>query len=79
MQYLLKEELFTPEKDSTKCLIFDASDLAKTGNKIEGVSKIYNHVSKSFYLGYKILVAGYWNGSVFIPVDFSLHRESKKS
>ncbi|AJA69231.1 Transposase [Myroides sp. A21] len=79
MQYLLKEELFTPEKDATKCLIFDDSDLAKTGKTIEGVSKIYNHVSKSFYLGYKILVAGYWNGSVFIPVDFSLHRESKKS
>ena len=59
MQYLLKEELFTPEKDATKCLIFDDSDLAKTGKTIEGVSKIYNHVSKSFYLGYKILVAGY--------------------
>jgi len=24
-------------------------------------------------------VAGYWNGSVFVPIDFSLHRESKKS
>ncbi len=25
-----------------------------------------------------MLVAGYWNGSIFIPVDFSFHRESKK-
>ncbi|MCD8406254.1 transposase, partial [Tenacibaculum dicentrarchi] len=29
--------------------------------------------------GFKLLVAGYWNGSVLIPVDFSLHRESKTS
>ncbi len=78
-QYLLKEEFFTPSQDATKCLIFDDTDLSKTGKTIEGVSKIYNHVSKTYYLGFKLLVAGYWNGSVFIPVDFSLHRESKTS
>jgi hypothetical protein len=78
-QYLLKDELFTPSADPTRCLIFDDTDLSKTGKTIEGVSKIYNHVSKTYYLGFKLLVAGYWNGSVFIPVDFSLHRESKTS
>jgi hypothetical protein len=75
----LKDELFTPSADPTRCLIFDDTDLSKTGKTIEGVSKIYNHVSKTYYLGFKLLVAGYWNGSVFIPVDFSLHRESKTS
>ena len=60
-------------------LNFDDTDLSKTGKTIEGVSKIYNHVSKTYYLGFKLLVAGYWNGSVFIPIDFSLHRESKTS
>jgi hypothetical protein len=78
-QYLLKDELFTPSKDATRCLIFDDTDLSKTGKTIEGVSKIHNHVSKTFYLGFKLMVAGYWNGSVFIPIDFSLHRESKTS
>jgi len=78
-QYLLKDELFTPSADPTRCLIFDDTDLSKTGKTIEGVSKIYNHVSKTYYLGFKLLVAGYWNGSVFIPIDFSLHRESKTS
>jgi len=78
-QYLLKEALFTPSDDTTKCLIFDDTDLSKTGKTIEGISKIYNHVSKSFYFGFKLLVAGYWNGSVFVPIDFSLHRESKTS
>jgi hypothetical protein len=78
-QYLIKDELFTPSADATRCLIFDDTDLSKTGKTIEGVSKIYNHVSKTYYLGFKLLVAGYWNGSVFVPIDFSLHRESKKS
>ena len=78
-QYLLKDTLFTPSADTTRCLIFDDTDLSKTGKTIEGVSKIYNHVSKTYYLGFKLLVAGYWNGSVFIPIDFSLHRESKTS
>ncbi|NQY25535.1 MAG: transposase [Campylobacteraceae bacterium] len=79
IQYLSKEKLFTPAKDVVKCLIFDDTDIAKTGKTIEGISKNYNHVSKTFYFGFKLLVAGYWNGSVFIPIDFSLHRESKKT
>ncbi|MCC9041721.1 transposase [Myroides sp. M-43] len=78
-QYLQKEELFTSTENATKCLIFDDTDLHKTGETIEGISKIYNHVSKTYYLGFKLLVAGYWNGSIFIPIDFSLHRENKKS
>ena len=78
-QYLLKDELFTPAAEATRCLVFDDTDLSKTGKTIEGVPKIYDHVSKTYYLGFKLLVAGYWNGSVFIPIDFSLHRESKTS
>ncbi len=76
-QYLLKDALFTSSANTTRCLIFDDTDISKTGKTIEGISKIYNHVSKTYYLGFKLLVPGYWNGSVFIPVDFSLHRESK--
>jgi hypothetical protein len=74
----LDQELSTP-KDDFKCLIIDDTDLPKRGRKIEGISKIFNHVTKRFMFGYKLLVAGYWNGSVFIPVDFSIHRESKES
>ncbi len=46
---------------------------------IDGVSKIHSHVTGRFVFGYKLLVAGYWNGSVFIPVDFSFHRENKSN
>jgi hypothetical protein len=58
-----------------RALIFDDSALEKSGAKIEGVSKVHDHVTGRFILGYKILVCGYWDGDNFIPVDFSLHRE----
>ena len=78
-RYLQIDKGFTAPKDNVKCLIYDDTDIEKTGRKIEGTSKIYNHVTKHFIFGYKLLVAGYWNGSVFIPVDFSFHRENKEN
>ena len=78
-EYLVKDLLFTSPENPTKCLIFDDTDITKSGKTIEGVSKIFNHVNKTFYFGFKLLVAGYWNGSIFIPVDFSFHRENKNS
>ena len=78
-RYLQIDQRFTAPEDEVKCLIFDDTDIEKTGKKIEGVSKIHNHVTKRFVFGYKLLVAGYWNGSIFIPVDFSFHRENKKN
>jgi len=61
-----------------RALIFDDSPLEKRGKKIEGVSKVHDHVSGNFIFGYKILVCGYWDGNNFVPVDFSLHRERGK-
>jgi predicted nucleic acid-binding Zn finger protein len=58
-----------------RCLIFDDSDLPKTGRYIEKTSRIWDHVSRRFILGYKLLAMGYWDGASFIPLDFSLHRE----
>lgn len=76
-RYLSLDHKFSTTKHNTKCLIFDDTDIEKRGKKIEGTSKVYNHVNHCFILGFKLLVAGYWNGSLFIPVDFSFHRESK--
>jgi len=58
-----------------KCLVLDDSDLPKTGRYIEKISRIWDHVSRRFILGYKLLAMGYWDGASFIPLDFSLHRE----
>ena len=78
-RYLKLDDKFTNPNNSNKCLIFDDTEIPKRGKHIEGVSKIHSHVTKSFVFGYKLLVAGYWNGSIFIPVDFSFHRENKNN
>ena len=61
-----------------RCLIFDDSVLQKKGKYIERVSRVWDHVTGRYVLGYKLLVGMYWDGASCIPVDFSLHREKGK-
>jgi predicted nucleic acid-binding Zn finger protein len=63
----------------TRCLIFDDSLIAKTGRRIEKVSWVWDHVTQRYLLGFKLLVMGYWDGTSFLPVDFSMHRELGKN
>lgn len=58
-----------------RAFIVDDSPMPKSGIKTELVSRVHDHVSCSYILGYKILVLGYWDGLSFYPLDFSLHRE----
>lgn len=62
-----------------KCLIFDDTLIPKTGKFIEKVSYVWDHVLGRFVLGYKLLLMGYWDGTSFLPLDFSLHREQGKN
>lgn len=71
----LASRLADHSKQKIRALIFDDSPLEKTGGKIEGISKIHDHVTGRYILGFKLLVSGYWDGNSFIPIDFSLHRE----
>ena len=57
------------------CLIFDDTDIEKTGTAIEGVSKVWSHVRHGYILGFKLLTLGFFDGISFISLDFSLHRE----
>ena len=78
-RYLSLDKKFSEGTEGHKCLIFDDTDIKKRGKKIEGISKIFNHVEQRFIFGFKLFVAGYWNGSLIIPVDFSFHRENKNN
>ena len=62
-----------------KAFIFDDTTIKKTGSKIEGVSRVWNHVINKAVLGYQLLVMGYYDGTMFIPVNFSFHREKGKN
>lgn len=66
-------------QSDTTALIFDDTVLEKSGRTIEGVSKIWDHVIGRSVLGYQLLVMGYYNGGVFIPLDFSFHRRGMKN
>jgi len=62
-----------------KALIFDDTLLSKTGKNIEGVSRIWDHVFHRTVLGFQLLVMGFYDGTMFIPINFSLHRSKGKN
>ena len=62
---------------TVKALIIDDSTLHKTGKTIEGIGYVHDHVTNAHVLGYKLLVIGFWDGRSFIPVDFSIHKETR--
>jgi len=61
-----------------RCWVVDDTIGAKTGRRIEGVGMLFDHVIHRYVLGFKYLVLGYWDGTSFIPADFSVHRERGK-
>ena len=67
------------DSNAVRCLVFDDSVLPKTGKYIEKISRVWDHVSNSCILGYKLMATGYWDGISFIPLDFSLRREKGKN
>ncbi len=60
------------------CFIVDDSHIHKTGLLIEGVSRMFDHVSGRYLPGFKFLCLGYWTKNIYFPLDFSLHRERGK-
>ena len=75
----LAEDYGKSDSNTIRCLVFDDSTLPKTGRYIEKISRVWDHVSNSCILGYKLMAMGYWDGTSFIPLDFSLHREKGKN
>ena len=61
-----------------RCLIFDDTLLEKTGNKMEKIGKVFDHVIQRMVLGFRLLVGLYFEGTSAIPVDFSMVRERGK-
>jgi predicted nucleic acid-binding Zn finger protein len=74
----LVENLDT-KQSGLRCMVFDDTVLEKSGRFIEKASRVWDHVSQSYSLGFKLLLMGLWDGTSFIPLDFSLHREHGKN
>jgi hypothetical protein len=58
--------------------IADDSDLEKRTPLFEGISRVFNHVTRTYPYAYKVLTLGYSDGKSFLPLDFSLHNEKGK-
>jgi len=62
----------------TTCFVLDDTDIEKTGKTVEFIGRVFNHVTKLYPLGFKMLLLGFWDGKTLIATDFSLHREKGK-
>jgi len=62
-----------------KAFIFDDTTLEKRGLKIEGISRVWNHVISKSVIGFQLLTMGFYDGTMLMPINFSLHREKGKN
>ncbi len=76
---LSKREQSVSNKTGIRAFILDDTSVGKTSVLTEGVSRIWNHVIQKSILGYQLLVMGLYDGTMFIPVNFSFHREKVKN
>ena len=76
MPFSRKHQVATNEHDT--CAILDDTTFQKSGIRIEGVSKVFDHVTHSFIYGMKCLTLALSDGKSCYPIDFSLHREKGK-
>ena len=65
--------------NNVKCFIIDDTLLEKTGKTFEFMGRVFDHVTRKYLLGFKMLVLAYWDGKSLIATDFSLHREKGQS
>jgi len=60
-----------------KALIIDDTVIQKTGKRIEGVTKVHDHVTGRSVTGFKLLGLCWFNGFYARFLDFSLVGEKK--
>lgn len=77
-KYFIKNVDKNAPRQGATFFIADDSDLEKRTPFFEGISRVFNHVTKTYPYAYKILTLGYSDGKSFIPLDFSLHNEKGK-
>jgi len=67
----------TNEVTDKSAFILDDTIHAKTGRKIEHMTKVFDHVAgkKGSKLGFKNLTLGFFDGKSLTPLDFTLQVE----
>ena len=70
---LLRKYGEAPLSDTTTCFIIDDTVLEKSGVRMEGISRVFDHAKGRCVLDYKLLLCAFFDGKITIPFDFSLH------
>lgn len=75
-----RAEADTGNTEKPRCVIYDDTMLGKTGenNRMENISRVYDHVTGEYCLGYKLLLEAYFDGTSTLPADFSICSEKGK-
>ena len=71
---IVKQESTDPEQE--RYFILDDTTLEKSGFRMEGISRVYDHVKQHCVLGYKLLLLAITDTKSTLPLDFSLHAEA---
>jgi hypothetical protein len=77
-QFALHVKAKGDSASGTTCFVLDDTDIEKTGKTFEFVSRIFNHVTKLYPLGFKMLLLGFCDGKTLTATDCSLHWEKGK-
>ncbi len=75
---IVKERSYSEQVAKWQYAILDDTTLPKSGLCMEGITKVFDHVSQTCVLGYKLLLLALSDGTTTLPVDFSLHAENRK-
>jgi hypothetical protein len=68
-----------PLTDTMKVLIVDDTLYRRNRSKhVELLSRVYDHIDKRYYRGFRMLVLGWSDGFTFLPVSFALLASSKQ-
>ncbi len=73
------QTLTNPDTIVTDMSAFILDDITdrRVGRRLENVSYVFDHVIGKTLLGFKHLVLGFFDGTTFIPLDFSIHAEQR--
>ena len=73
------QQIVNPNKTvaAHAAFILDDTTDRRVGRHLENVSYVFDHVLGKTVLGFKHLVLGFFDGTTFIPLDFSIHAEKR--
>ncbi len=74
-----KKSVDVNEVKTPTFFIVDDTLVEKSGKTIEKIGKVFDHCTRTYRIGMKLLTLGFWDGTSFIPLDMSIHNEPGKS